>query len=89
MLKRWIETLAIEAVLEYGRVVYTRGAVIHAVGRNEIACFAREGIDLSAFDGIQVVCTLDGVVLTVYRNKNFRGLRAGLCRGRFNRLKRA
>jgi hypothetical protein len=74
---------------DYGRVVYTRGAVIHAIGRNEIAYYAREGIDLTACDGIQVVCALDGVVLTVYRNRNFRGLRSGMGRGRNRRLKRA
>jgi hypothetical protein len=86
---RWIRTGAIEAVLDYGRIVYTRGAVIHAIGRNEIDRYARDGIDLAAYNGIQVVCSLDGMILTVYRNKDFRGLRTGMGRGRHNRLKRA
>jgi hypothetical protein len=85
---RGITATALDAALEYGRIVYTRGAVIHAIGRNEIARWSAAGIDLSAHDGIQVVCARDGTVLTVYRNRNFRRLRTGLGRGRHNRLTR-
>ena len=67
---------AVEAALAYGRVVYVRGAEIHAIGRREVLRFRQHGIELRAFEGIQVVCRPGaGVVLTVYRNRNFRGLR--------------
>jgi hypothetical protein len=67
---------AIEAALAYGRVVYVRGAEIHAIGRKEVLRFRRRGTDLRAFEGIQVVCRPGGaLVLTVYRNRDFRGLR--------------
>src|SRR5215207_303541 len=79
---RGISERAVEDALSYGRVVYTRGAVVHAIGRNEIAHYAEEGIDLSSYNGVQVVCSRDGAVITVYRNRDFRGLRAGLGRGR-------
>lgn len=72
---RGLRADAIEAVLAYGRVVYIRGADIYAVGRKEITRYSKEGIDLSAYDGIQVVVTSDGVILTVYRNRSFNGLR--------------
>lgn len=85
---RRISTASIDLVIEYGRVVFTRGAMIYAIGRNEVERYKKEKVDLSDCEGIQVVCSLDDVVLTVYRNRNFRGLRTGLGRGRFRRDKR-
>jgi hypothetical protein len=84
MQRRRINATAVDTAIDYGRAVYTRGAVIHAIGRSEIARWAEVGIDLSAYEGIQVVCAKDGSVLTVYRNRNFRLLRTGLGRGRHN-----
>lgn len=75
MCSRHLSPAAIEAALDYGRIVYVRGAVIHAIGRNEVERYRREGIDLSKHEGVQVVCSSDGAVLTVYRNRDFRGLR--------------
>ncbi len=65
---------AIRRVLEFGRVAHVRGATIYAVGRKEVAKFEIVGIDLSDVEGIQVVCS-NSVIMTVYRNHNFRGLR--------------
>lgn len=75
MATRGLRADAIDAALAYGRVVYVRGAEIYAVGRKEIARYAEEGIDLSAYDGVQVVVTAEGAILTVYRNRSFNGLR--------------
>lgn len=75
MAVRGLRLDALDAVLTYGRVVYTRGADIYAIGRKEIARYAREGVDLAAYDGIQVVVTSDGIILTIYRNRCFHGLR--------------
>jgi hypothetical protein len=86
MTHRGIPAKVIDLVIDYGRPVYTRGAVIHAIGRKEIERYRHEDIDLSDCEGIQVVCTLDGVVLTVYRNHSFRGLRPGLGRGKSRRI---
>ncbi len=66
---------AIQRVINFGRVAYVRGATIYAVGRKESARFKREGIDLSDVEGVQAVCSEDGVIITVYRNRDFRGLR--------------
>jgi hypothetical protein len=65
----------IDAALDFGRLVYTRSAMIYAIGRKEVEQCRRQGIELSRFEGLQVVCSLDGVVITVYRNRNLRGLR--------------
>jgi hypothetical protein len=75
MAMRGLRADAIDAALTYGRVVYVRGADIYAVGRKEIARYAEEGIDLAAYDGVQVVVTAERIILTVYRNRSFNGLR--------------
>ncbi len=67
---------AIEAALAYGRVIHVRGAEIHAIGRKEVFRYRRHGIDLREFEGVQVVCEPgSGLVLTAYRNRDFRRLR--------------
>lgn len=75
MSARRLPEAAVKAALDHGRVEHVRGAAIHAIGRKEISRCRRQGIDLSPFDGVQVVCSPDGVVLTAYRNRDFRGLR--------------
>ena len=73
---RGIRESAIEAVLAYGRVVETRGAMIHVIGRKEVMRLQCIGLDLSKLNGLQVVCSPAGAVLTVYRNRDLRGLRS-------------
>jgi hypothetical protein len=73
---RGLSLASVDAAMTYGRVVHVRGADIHAIGRKEVEWFERDGIDLSPYEGLQVVCSSDGAVLTVYRNRDFRGLRS-------------
>jgi len=75
MRERNLPRNAIRAALDYGRVVHTRGASIHAIGRKEVESAKHHGVDLSGFEGVQVVCSTDGKILTAYRNRDFRGLR--------------
>lgn len=75
MTGRRISPEALEAVLTYGREVYVRGAQVYAIGKKEVERYQRDGIDLSAYEGIQVVCSVDDTVMTTYRNHDFRGLR--------------
>ena len=75
MTARSLPPSAVKAALEYGRVAYVRGAAIYAIGSKEVERFATEDIDLSRYEGVQVVCTPEGTILTVYRNRDFRGLR--------------
>ena len=82
MTSRGLSEKAIEAALDHGRVVHARGAAIYAVGRKEVARCQQDGINLSDFEGVQVVCKPDGMILTVYRNRDFRGLRPRRWRAR-------
>lgn len=72
---RSISPDAIRLVLDIGRTARVRGATIYAVGRKEVERYRQEGIELSSVEGIQVVCNEAGAILTVYRNKDLRGLR--------------
>ena len=72
---RRIPPAAVEVVLAHGREAWVRGARIHALGRREVASGARRGLDLRPYAGLQVVCSPEGDVLTVYRNHDFRSLR--------------
>lgn len=72
---RGLSLQALEAALCYGRKHHVRGAVICAIGRKEVAEYQHDGINLSAHQGVQVVCSTDGTVITLYRNQDFRCLR--------------
>ena len=75
MTARGMSLAAIEAAIEYGRAVHVRGATVSALGRKEVERCRRRGVDLSRYEGIHVVCSPKGMILTVYRNRDFRGLR--------------
>ena len=76
MQARGIGREGLEAALAYGREIYARGARIFALGRKEVARYARFGINLEPFAGIQVVVSVDeGSVITVYRNHDFSHIR--------------
>jgi len=66
---------AIEVVLDLGRHRATRGADVYTLGWREVRFHAERGLDLSRWEGIEVVCSHEGEVITVYRNKNPRALR--------------
>lgn len=72
---RGIKIDTLEAVLRYGRVAHVRGAEVHVIGRKEISRYANFDIDLSDYDGIHAVCSPDRAILTVYRNRDLRGIR--------------
>lgn len=76
MAERRIPARAVEAALRHGRVFHVRGAEVHVIGQKDILRHRQWGIDLSPYEGVQIFCAADGgTVLTVYRNRDFRGLR--------------
>ncbi len=72
---RCIPIHQIDLAFDWGREVRIRGARIFAVGRREVAEARRRGVDISAAEGIHVVCSNEGNVITVYRNRSLSGLR--------------
>jgi hypothetical protein len=75
MAARRVSSETVTAVLAFGRSIHARGAEIHVIGRKEIAQYRLQGIDLTPFEGIQLVCGRDGTIITMYRNRDLRRLR--------------
>jgi len=80
---RGISLDALEKTLTYGRTVHIRGADVSVIGRKEIKRYKKLGVNLSKYDGVQVVCSDEGVVLTTYRNHDFRNLKPK-CRSKYH-----
>ena len=72
---RRIPAEAVAAALEFGRTMHVRGAVIHAIGKREARKWDRFDVNLLRYEGIQAVCSPEGAVMTVYRNRELRQLR--------------
>jgi predicted amino acid dehydrogenase len=60
----------IELVQQFGREVFTRGAVYQFIGRKEVETYAAQA-DLSELEGVHVLLAHDGTVITAYRNRAF------------------
>ncbi len=75
MRMRGLPAEALRAALWYGRVIHTRAAEFYVIGHQEVHHYATEGIDLSAYEGVHVVCSPDGHIVTVYRNRDLSLLR--------------
>lgn len=76
MSARSISPSALRAVLELGRRVHTRGAVVRVIGRKEVERAGGVRGALGGLEGLHVVCSPDEtMILTVYKNRSLRGLR--------------
>lgn len=90
MQQRRIGSDLLAAALDYGREIWTNTDVVIVIGRREVARYAREGVDLTPVEGLLVVCSHEGDVITVYRTRNVRKflLRRERSRGRARRNER-
>ena len=75
MYERGVTHQALCAAVYFGRAASVRKVEILAIGRNEVRSCWREGIDIAPYEGIQVVCCHNGIIMTVYRDKCLRRLR--------------
>ena len=66
---------ALDAALDFGRHRATRGADIYTLGWREVRTLGARGVDVARWEGVEVVCSHDGTVITTYRNTNTRALR--------------
>lgn len=77
MQQRGLSPEQIDLVLQYGREVHQRGIVYFVIGRKEVQQFAGGDIDLSGCEGIHVLVSPDGWVVTTYRNRELLRSRDG------------
>ena len=75
MQQRGLTKNVVEKALQYGRLVYVKGAQIFAIGTKEIKHYSKLGVDLKFLDGIHVVTSKEQVVVTCYRSRNLKSLR--------------
>ena len=76
MAQRGLSMEQVSLVLTYGRKVHARRAIFYVIGKKEVARLGHKLPELAALEGIQVLVNADNeVVLTVYRNHDFRQIR--------------
>ena len=68
--QRSITAADVAAVMQYGRIFYTKGTVYHVLGRREIKRLLPI-VDLQHLDGVHIIASHEGIVITVYRDKGF------------------
>ena len=73
--QRCISRPTIDLVTTYGREIHTRGATFMVVGRKEVDKYKALGIDLSKAQGVHVLLSTGGQVITTYRNQDLRKIR--------------
>lgn len=72
---RGVSSSAINKVLTFGRVIHARGATMYVIGRKEVKRYMGQGINLDDLHGMQVICSKNGTIMTLYRNRDLRSLR--------------
>lgn len=73
--QRSIPLPTIDLVTTYGRKIHARGATFMVVGRKEVDRYKGMGIDLSKAQGVHVLLSTQGHVITTYRNHDLRNIR--------------
>lgn len=73
--QRGISQKQVLLAFKYGRVIHARRAVYHVIGNNEIEKFGSLEPELKNMNGIQIVTSSQGTVLTAFRNKDLRKIR--------------
>lgn len=69
--QRGFSAKQVATILRYGRKRYQAGAVYYSIGRKEIAQYAKESPLLKQMNGMHVVTSLEGAILTMFRNRDF------------------
>jgi len=73
--QRSISLPTIDLVTTYGRKIHARGTTFMVVGRKEVDRYKDKGIDLSKAQGVHVLLSTGGQVITTYRNQDLRSIR--------------
>lgn len=60
---------------QYGRVIHSRRAVYHVIGNKEIKKYGGIVPELKNMNGVQLVVSANGTVLTAFKNKDLRKVR--------------
>ena len=70
--QRGVKAETIAHLLRFGKKYYKNNAVYYRVGRKEIAKHAAICPALKDMNGLHLVMGLNGKIITLFRNRNFR-----------------
>lgn len=73
--QRGIKLEVLELILRFGREIRSKGAVFYVLGKKEVQKYCQYVPKLKEMEGMQVLTSNEGVVITAYRNKNLRKVR--------------
>jgi hypothetical protein len=75
----------VETTLAFGREVHSNGITFYVVGRKEVVQAREQGLDISFAEGMHVLCSREGAIVTMYRNHDLRDVRPRITRFRSRR----
>lgn len=73
--RRSISVAEVCAAVDHGRVHHDRSAVIYDVGKHEAELSQADLGGYRELEGLQVVCSADKRIITVYKNRDLRILK--------------
>lgn len=76
MQQRGIRHDAVQAAIAYGRRIHAKGLTFCVLGRKEVLREAERGRDLRDFEGLHVLMSHDGAVVTAYCNRDLHAIKA-------------
>lgn len=74
-LQRGIQNQHIAHLLRFGRKQFQNNAIYYSIGHKEIKKHAKHCPSLKEMNGMHLVTALNGTILTLFRNRNFRFLK--------------
>lgn len=75
MCQRGICANTLELILQFGRKIRSKGATFYVIGKKEIQKYNTIEPKIKDMEGMQVLISAEGTVITTYRNKNLRSIR--------------
>lgn len=73
--QRGVTADTVAHILRFGRKQHQKGAVYYSIGRKEVSKYKHLCPALKNMNGLHVVMSLSGEILTIFRNKNFKIVR--------------
>lgn len=65
----------VEMALGFGREIHVKGITFFVVGRKEVLAAREAGFDISKAEGMHVLCSREGAIVTMYRNHDLKDTR--------------
>ena len=71
MTQRGISQTTIELAISIGRYFYSKEALFFFIGKKEVKKYSKVVPLITKDEGVVVISSLEGTILTTYRNRNF------------------